>query len=116
VHQLSGRSHIRKLSLVGGTFLLTWISKSSPECITLSRPQQKSVLKVVCGCLWDPGEGNGREDGLVGEERSRDGLGGGEGGSERSTLDVDEVSECTRSASVSNGFSSSNVSMLRRPE
>jgi hypothetical protein len=29
------------------------------------------------------------------------------------TLEVDEVSECTRSASVSNGFSSSKLSMVK---
>jgi hypothetical protein len=93
------------------TALLTWISKSSPECKTLSLAQQKSVLTVVCGCLWDPGDGNGREEGLVGEDRRRDGLEGGEGGSERLTLDVDDVSECNRSGSVSNGFSSSKASI-----
>jgi hypothetical protein len=37
---------------------------------------------------------------------------GGEVGSEKFTGDGDELSECKRSASVSNGFSSSKGSMV----
>lgn len=57
-----------------------------------------------------PGEGN-RRLGLVGES-SRPEL-GGEEGADMLTLKVDDVSEGTRSASVSNGLSSSKLSMVK---
>lgn len=47
-------------------------------------------------------------------ERRRAELGGGEEGADMFTLDVDDVSEGTRSMSFSNGLSSSKVSMANR--
>lgn len=64
------------------------------------------------GCLSELGEGEGLfKEGLVGEcESAGATFGEGEFGSEISTFEVDDVSEDIRS-SVSNGFSSSKVSM-----
>lgn len=91
----------------------TSISTSSPECSTRSRAQQKSLLKFDC-CLLIPGEGNARlEWGDVGESW-RDGLREGDGGSDRSTWDVDDVSDGIRSESMSKGFSSLKASIDRK--
>jgi hypothetical protein len=66
---------------------------------------------IVC-CLLELGDGNGLfSPGPVGDcESARATWGDGELGAEMSTFEVDDVSEDIRS-SVSNGFSSSNVSM-----
>ena len=49
-----------------------------------------------------------------GDASCREGSIGGEGGFDMSTFDVDDDSDSNRSASTSNGFSSSKASMMAR--
>lgn len=92
-------------------YVRTRISTSSPECNHRSRAQQKSLLNAW-GCLCDPGEGNAfRLFGEVGGEATRASWGTGDDRAEMFALE-EELSDWRRSGSLSNGFSSSNASIM----